>query len=205
MIFTPRDAEILRWINGHGFATARQVADWLDVRHQTAHRRLKLLTDSGYLRSDRVGHNLLALRLTKAGVTQCGDDLPSLKTIRFGSFHHDLQLIDLATELTRNTGGNFTTERRLRQERGMIGIGIHGHVPDGLLKLDGKPPIAIELELSTKGWHRLQSILSAYAADFDIGEVWYFAGNEALRRRLERAAEGCAIVRVHHWPASCGS
>lgn len=199
MIFTPRDAEILRWINGHGFATGRQVADWLDIRYQSIHPRLKFMAETNYLTTKRVGHNLLALRLTKSGVTQCGDDLPPLKTIRFGSFFHDLQLIDLVTRLSQETGGQFTTERRLRQERGLKGVGLPTHIPDGLLKLDGKPPIAIELELSAKGWRRLQGILQNYAADFDIGEVWYFAGNDALRRRLERAAEGYAFVRVHHW------
>ena len=197
MIFTPRDAEILRWINGHGFATGRQVADWLGIRYQSIHPRLRFLTEAGYLTANRVGHNLLALRLTSAGVIRCGDDLSPLKTIRFGSFQHDLQLTDLATRLTRETGGHWATERRLRQQRALKGVGIHGHVSDGLLKLDGQQPIAIELELSTKGWHRLQSILQAYAADFDIGEVWYFAGNETLRRRLERAADGYAFVRVH--------
>lgn len=196
MEFTDRDAQILLWINGHGFATGCQVANWLGIRYQTAHRRLKILTEAGYLKSARVGHNRQTLRLTKAGVTQCGDDLPPLRAVRFGSFIHDLRLIDLATNLARATGGHFTTERRLRQERGLKRIGIYGHIPDGLLKLDDKPPIAIELELSTKGWQRLQNILQAYAADFNIGEVWYFAGNRALRRRLERAAEGYAFVRV---------
>ena len=196
MEFTDRDAQVLRWINGHGFATGSQVANWLGVRYQTAHRRLKILTEGGYLKSARVGHNRQTLRLTKAGVTRCGDDLPPLRAIRFGSFSHDLQLIDLATWLTSETGGEFTPERRIRQQRALKGVGIHGHVPDGLLKLDGQQPIAIELELSTKGWQRLQTILQSYAADFDIGEVWYFAGNDALRKRLKRAAEGYAFVKV---------
>lgn len=196
MIFTPRDAEILRWINSHGFATGRQVAELLGIRYESIHPRLKFLTDAGYLMANRVGHNLLALRLTNAGVIRCGDDLPPLRTIRFGSFQHDLQLINLAIQLTKQTSGEFTAERRLRQQRALKGVGIHGQIPDGLLQLDGQKPIAIELELSTKGWRRLQSILQTYAADFDLGEVWYFAGNEALRRRLERAAEGYAFVRV---------
>ncbi|MGI9509619.1 MAG: hypothetical protein ACR2QJ_09775 [Geminicoccaceae bacterium] len=197
MEFTDRDARILLWINGHGFATGCQVANWLGIRYQTAHRRLKILTDAGCLRSARAGHNRQTLRLTKAGVTQCGDNLPPLRAIRFGSFVHDLRLIDLATNLARETGGHFTTERRLRQKCGLKRIGISGHVPDGLLKLDDKPSIAIELELSTKGWQRLQNILQAYAAEFDLGEVWYFAGNDALRRRMERAAVGYAFGRVH--------
>ena len=55
MIFTPRDAEILRWINGHGFATGRQVAEWLGIRYQSIHPRLRFMTKAGYLRSERVG------------------------------------------------------------------------------------------------------------------------------------------------------
>ena len=196
MEFTDRDAHILRWINGHGFATVQQTADWLGNRYQNNHRRLKRLVDAGYLRSQRVGHSRHVFYLTKAGVIQCGDDLPPFRAIRFGSFVHDLRLIDLATKLNRETGGQFTPEHRLRQERGLKTIGAYGHIPDGLLKLDGKPPIAIELELSTKGWQRLQNILLAYAADFDLREVWYFAGNDALRRRLERAAVGFAFVRI---------
>lgn len=205
MEFTARDANILRWINGHGFATVQQTANWLGNRYQNSHRRLKRLADAGYLKNQRVGHSRYVFHLTKAGATQCGDDLPPLKTIRFGSFAHDLQLIDLAASLIRQTGGHFTTERRLRQERGLRGVGIQSHIPDGVLKLDGKQPIAIALELSAKGWQRLQSIMSGYAADFDIGEVWYFAGSDALFRRLRRAAEGYAFVRVHHWEDNLGA
>ena len=102
------DASILRWINGHGFATVQQTADWLGNRYQNSHRRLKHLVDVGYLKSQRVGHSRHAFSLTKAGVTRCGDDLPPLRAIRFGSFQHDLQLIDLATQLTKQTGGQFT-------------------------------------------------------------------------------------------------
>lgn len=116
-----------------------------------------------------------------------------------GSYHHDLQLVDLATILEKEAGGRFVTERRIRQDRGLAGVGVHGHVPDGQLELDGKKPIAIELELSTKGWRRLQRIVSDYAADLDLGEVWYFAGSEALLRRLKRASDGYPFIKVHSW------
>ena len=149
MDFTRRDAHILRWINGHGFVTVRQAATWLDISYQNTHRRLKLLKDAGYLSTDRVDRSRYVFRVTRSGIVAGGDDLPPLKTIRFGSFYHDLRLVDLATKLACKTGGDFITERRLRQERSMDGIGIHGHVPDGLLKLNGQKPIAIELELST--------------------------------------------------------
>lgn len=116
-----------------------------------------------------------------------------------GSYEHDLQLVDLAMTLEKQTGGQFVTERRIRQERGLAGIGVHGHVSDGLLELDGHKPTAIELELSTKGWRRLKSIMSDYAADLDIGGVWYFAGSDAIARRLQRAAEGHPFIKVRVW------
>lgn len=199
MDFTPRDARLLRWINGHGFVTVQQAATWLGIRYQTCHRRLKRLVDGGYLTNTRVGHSRYTYRLTKAGVTRSGDDLPPLKFVAMGSYNHDLQLIDLAMMLERRTGGRFMTERHIRQDRSLAGVGVHGHVPDGLLELDGQRPAAIELELSTKGWRRLKSIMSNYAADLDIGEVWYFAGSGPLCRRLKRAADGYSFIKIFTW------
>ena len=199
MDFTPRDARLLRWINGHGFVTVQQAATWLGVRYQTCHRRLKRLVDGGYLITTRVGHSRYVFRLVKAGVIECGDDLSPLKIIAMGSYRHDLQLVDLAMLLENQTGGRFVTERRIRQHRNLSGVGARGHVPDGLLELDGKKPIAIELEISTKGWRRLRTIMSNYAADLDIAEVWYFAGSDALHRRLCRAADGYGFIRIHSW------
>jgi len=199
MDFTPRDARLLRWINGHGFVTVQQAATWLDIRYQTCHRRLKRLVDGGYLTTTRVGHSRYAFRLVKAGVIMCGDDLPPLKIIAMGSYHHDLQLVDLAMLVEKQTGGHFVTERRIRHDRCLSGVGVHGHVPDGLLEFDDRKPIAIELELSTKGWRRLGSIVADYAANLDIGEVWYFAGSGRLCQRLKRAADGYSFIKIFAW------
>ena len=42
MRLTERDLELLRWINGHGFVTARQAADWMGTCLQAGHRRMGL-------------------------------------------------------------------------------------------------------------------------------------------------------------------
>ncbi len=202
MNFTPRDARLLRWINGHGFVTVKQAATWLNNRYQTCHRRLKRLVDGGFLTTTRVGHSRYAFRLTKAGVVESGDDLPPLKLIAMGTHNHDWQLVNLAMRLEGRLGGRFVTERRIRQDRCSSGVGVHGHVPDGLFLLDDRKSIAIELELSAKGWRRLQGILSGYAADLDIGEVWYFAGSKPLRRRLQRAAVGYPFIKIYDWRSS---
>ena len=151
------------------------------------------------MKANRVGHSRYVFRLTKSGVARSGDDLQPLKTIAMGSFDHDLQLVNLAMLLERKTGGRFTSERRVRQDRCLTGVGMRGHVPDGLLDADSQKPIAIELELTTKAWRRLQTIMSDYAADLDLCEVWYFAGTESLQRRLKRAAHDYPFIKVFSW------
>lgn len=77
-------------------------------------------------------------------------------------------------------------------------------MPDGLLEFDDQKPIAIELELSAKGWRRLGSIVADYAANLDIGEVWYFTNSGSLHRRLQRVTEGYSFIKIHHLPRVTG-
>lgn len=202
MKFTERDTEMIRWINGHGFVTIRQIARWMGASYQAAQRRSQRLADTDFLtyrwpfRGERV------YMPTTRAITRAGDELPPINRINTGSYHHDLQLVDLAYWLTTETGGAFTPERRLRHERGLIGVGVSGHVADGLLGLGSGKPIAIELELSTKAKRRLAKIVRGYLSDLSIGEVWYFAGSVAVRSSLERAARDHGFIKIHNWPLS---
>ena len=49
MKFTERDADMIRWINGHGFATIRQIARWMGSSYQAAQRRTQILGRSRFL------------------------------------------------------------------------------------------------------------------------------------------------------------
>ncbi len=67
MRLTERDLELLRWINGHGFVTLRQIARWNDSFYQAAQRRVRQLVDHGYLERRAIFHGDRAHWLTKLG------------------------------------------------------------------------------------------------------------------------------------------
>ena len=203
MRFTERDGRLLRWINGHGFVTLRQVANWMGTNYRTAQRRVRLLYNHGFLDRRWLVHGDRAHWLTPAGRAFCGDSLAPPKDIRLGSYRHDSLLVDLDLALVAETGGRFVPERRLRQMLKKNRVGALGHVADGLLHLAGeKQPVVIELELSTKASRRLEAIMQGYTADFDVHWVWYFVECEAVRRHLMKAAEAHALVKIFDLPAA---
>ena len=202
MRFTECDGRLLRWINGHGFVTLRQMARWLGTNYQTAQRRVRLLYDHGYLDRRWLVHGDRAHWLTPTGRAMCSDSLPPPKHIRLGSYRHDRMLVDLALTLVTNTGGRFLPERRLRQMLEIDRVGKRGHVADGWLHLDDQTkPTAIELELSTKGGRRLERILRGYMTNLDIAEVWYFVECQTIRRQLTKAAKDLSFIKIHDLPA----
>lgn len=202
MQFTERDAQLLRWINGHGFVTLRQIARWNDSFYQSAQRRVRQLVDQGYLERRAIFHGDRAHWLTKLGRQLCADDLPQPKDIKLGSYRHDQMLVDLSLSLISLLGGRFTPERRVRQIMGFTKFGGRYHVPDGWMHFDDKEnPVAIELELSTKGTERLEKVVRDHAWDFDIEEVWYFVESGVVRRHLKRVAEGYDSVKIFSVPA----
>jgi hypothetical protein len=204
MRFTERDGRLLCWINSHGFVTLRQVARWLGTNYQTAQRRVRLLYDHGYLDRQWLVHGDRAHWLTPAGRAMCSDSLPPPKHIRLGSYRHDRVLVDLALTLVAETGGQFTPERRLRQMQELDRVDKRSHVADVWLHIDDQTkPIAIELELSTKGNRRLERILRDHMTNLKIAEVWYFVECEAVRRQLTKAVKDLAFIKIHDLPTSC--
>ncbi len=200
MKFTERDADMIRWINGDGFATIRQIARWMGSSYQAAQRRTQILAEANFLEHQWPFRGERVYLPTKRAVNRSGDELPPLNRVAHGSYIHDLKLIDLALWLAAQTSGVFLGERRIRHERGLAGVGVSGHVADGFLELSEGKPIAIELELSTKAKRRLAKIIRGYLSDLSIAEVWYFAGSSAVRGCLERAASDHALIKIHDWP-----
>ena len=196
MRLTERDLELLRWINGHGFVTARQVAEWMGASRQAAHRRLGLLHREGYLLRERLFHGEdRAYHVSALGQEASGDGLSRLEMISPATYRHNRMLVDLAQTVISKTGGHFTPERRLRQERAKDGLSRDSHVPDGLLQIKGKKPIAIELELTAKSRRRLEAIVDDYLRS-DLGEVWYFTGDEQIRRKLKSVTDGYRMFKI---------
>jgi hypothetical protein len=87
--------------------------------------------------------------------------------------------------------------------RGRIGL----HYPDLLLVGRGGERVAIELELTSKGPRRLESILAAYGADPRIRAVLYLAEKPGIRRDVEATAARLGISELVHvqrvaWPSA---
>ena len=183
-----RDLRLLRWINEVGFVESRHIAFFMAVSLRTAEIRVKKLIDAGFLARSRIFHGMAgACHLTRSGVQLCGSELPALRRINLGSYQHDLTVLDLSLELLKYRGGHYSYERVLRHEVGKHSIGDRGHLPDGVLSDANGKSIAIEVELSQKGRHRLESIFNHHSLSipFDYDELWYFCGQAHVERLLQ--------------------
>jgi hypothetical protein len=201
MIFQERDAQILRWVNGFGFASADQIRQFMKVGNTVAYVRIKKLVDAGYLSRERVLHGQARVhKVTKKGVLVSDDGILPLKYINLGTFRHDFKLVDLALMLEQKTGGVFTPDRRIRHDEGLSGVGQLGHIPDGYLHIGDDKPIAIELELSVKSRIRIQNIIDDYGGNLNVKEVWYYTDQMNVVRAIEKAAHGFSFIKVRELP-----
>jgi len=197
MKFQARDADILKWANGFGFATVEQIQRYLGVKKSVVYARVKKLVDAGYFERERVLHGQARIhKVTKQGVLASGDNILPCGDIRLGTFKHDLALVDLALDLRDETGGDFIAQRQIRHDEGLSGVGQLGHIPDGYLYLEGQKPIAIELELSVKSRARLNSIVNGYGGDLSIKEVWYYTDQANVKNALVKAAQDYSFIKI---------
>lgn len=201
MQLTERDLEMIRWINGHRMATVEQVVQAFDMGKKAAYRRLRAMVEAGYVEHQRIFRDKPGVYFpTSQGIAVSGDDLPAITRITLGTYEHDLQLVDLSIRLVEQTGGQWHPERRIRREKGFLGVGIPGHVPDGLLRLPSGSTVAIELELSVKGNRRIKDILMNYQKGEHgaVSEVWYYCRSAAIAQRVRKHAP--QLVKTYAWP-----
>ena len=201
VVLTDRDLDLLRWVNGFGFVSIEQVGRFWGVSYEMGRRRIGQLVGGGFLvRETVLGGKEFVHRVSNLGVKVAGDDLVPMKKVSLGGFVHDSALPDLAMKLeAENVGSVFKPERRLRRERGLSGVGNKGHISDGLLCFeDGRKPVAVELELSTKANARLRKIIKEHSMNLDVSAVWYFV-NSAARGGVERAIDGDDFFKVIDW------
>ncbi len=203
MIFQERDARILQWVNGYGFASADQIKKFMGIGNTAAYVRLKKLVEGGYLARERILHGQARIhKVTKKGVLASSDGVLPLGYVNLGTFRHDFMLVDLGLMLERETGGTFTPDRRIRHNEGLSGVGQLGHIPDGYLHMGQDKPIAVELELSVKSKARIQNIVHEYGGNLGVKEVWYFTDNKEVERAIQKTAHGFSFIKVKNLPAS---
>lgn len=199
MRVTERDRLMLQWINGHGFVIIQQAATWMRGGYEAARHRLGLLVRASYLRRKRFEHPEPLLHwLTRQCGEVAGETLSVPKAINRVIYLHDIMLVDLADNLVTRAGGEFVHERRLHAEIKAEGLRDLAHLPNGLLYLDNKKPIAIELELSLKAADRLRDIVTDYAVDNRFHEIWYVIGGDTgsrCRHRVKMSRD--AKIRRH--------
>ncbi|HAW58514.1 MAG TPA: hypothetical protein DCX03_05810 [Bacteroidales bacterium] len=190
---TARDLKIISWINSHRAATAEQVHKKFDLSLLSAKKRLYELKSFDYLIYEKIFHDKPGIyRAGAKGIAVTNDSLPTIK-IRLGSYEHDTKLIDLAISLEEKTGAHWQTDRQIRHEKGLKGVGNKGHSPDGVLEFKNGNKVAVELELSLKGSKRIEKILKGYSRK-EYKEVWYFVGSKSLSPKIIEA--GIPFIKV---------
>lgn len=194
---TPRDLNLLRWINSVGFVTINQIAQRLKISHPTAYVRAKKLVFHEYLLHERIFHGAAGIyRVTHEGVQVCGSPMPSLRKVSLGSYHHDLLVTSLSLRLLDKFGGCYVPERELRHGDGLDCFGRKGHTPDSVFLLNDKK-IAVEVELSKKSKRRRNEIFNYYLKNFNYQEVWYFCGNKEIEGQLKPFLEKANFVKAY--------
>jgi hypothetical protein len=186
----------------------------------TAERRLDKLADGGYTRRAAVFRGRPPMHLiTAAGLRALGSPLPTPR-LDLHNYEHDIGLAWLWLAARRGTFGPLSeilAERTLRSRDGaadreshaseLLGVRLGGtgprgrerlHYPDLLLRTADGRWVAVELELSTKGRTRLESILSGYGADPRIAGVVYLVQSQTVARSVERAARKVGASDLVH-------
>lgn len=196
VLITKRDREMVRWVNSVGFATIDQIAERMSMSNWAVYKRVKKLVQIECLSHQRVYHGLPGVCSVTAQGAECvGSHLPVLRMISKATYDHDLLLTQLIIKLSKNIGGELTTERELRYQKAQDGIGQFGHVADAEIIVDNKK-IAIELELNTKGNRRLKKIITDYMKNFGVNEVWYFCANNQIKRQVMEYQTKSEFIKV---------
>ena len=182
-----RDLELVRWVNGFGFVEVESVSLFWGVSYDVARARLAKLVKGGLLVSERgLTTGKLVFWPSGEGLELAGDEMRAVKAIRWATAGHDLAVQRLSVRLERETGGRFEPERRLRRRRGMQGVGVVGHVPDGVLHLEAEEARkAEEARREQEEGQRLQEARERASADRYEALLWVHQDAEQAARGAE--------------------
>ena len=170
MIITSRDNSIVNTVAKFKIIQGRQIKALCGFAGTRAcDRRLKALTDNGFLNRQRVIYGVAGLyTITPKAVKEFGIELP-ISVIRLDQVRHDIAVVDTVTYYTQNgiSLNDITTEKELRHKQG---FGNREHMPDFVFPLDGKS-VCVEVELSLKAKDRLVKNLKANYLKYDT-QIW---------------------------------
>lgn len=196
MKMTKRDIEILEFINEFWFCEITQIEKKFDLKKPRSYQIMQRLVREKLVIHEKVFHGRNGIYyLSKQGASYF--DLPAMSNVPIAIYDHQLAIIDVHFKLMHlYPDAQWISERRLKRERFAKGIGMLGHISDGLLVFPDDRQIAIEVELTMKGKLRLEKIFKAYASQLEIKEIWYFCSPEVLPK-MRKAAEKRSYIKVH--------
>lgn len=207
-----RDLALLSLLAEHRLALPTHAAALLGVSVKTAGTRLNRLGEGGFVRvQDPLPGEPRWYRITRKGLATIGSGLPPPR-IDLRAYRHDVGATWLWLAARGGTFGplsEIVAERRLRSEDAgrepgaeplgvrLGGFGPRGgprlHYPDLMLRTADGRRIALELELSSKGRARLETILSGYGSDAQIDGVVYFVDKAHVARSVTEAARRLGV------------
>lgn len=193
---TERDLAILQFINDFGFCEMPHLDRRFGLKKPRNYQVVNRLVEAGLVAHERVFHGRHGIyRLSAKGASYT--DLPALQRVALGNYHHDVMLIDVYLKLrTLHPEATWLSERHLKRDKFLDGVGKHGHLSDGVLVFPEGNQIAIEVELSLKGKNRLERILKGYGGDFSMKEVWYYC-SEGVAASVRSLAASMPFVKIH--------
>lgn len=196
MKLTSRDIEILQFINAFGFCEMPQINQRFSLRKPRNYQVINKLVRHNLLQHERIFYKRHGIfRLTQAGARFT--TLPPLHRVHLANYQHDISLLNLYLKVRASyPDTSWISERKLKHDKYKLGVGQHGHVPDGMLVFPDGKQVAIEVELSWKSKHRLDAILKNYATQFSIQAVWYFC-RQSMLSRLQETAKAMPFVKIH--------
>lgn len=193
---TPRDVEILKFINDFGFVEIGHIIRKFNFKTRPrAYVRLRQLTDAGLVKHDRIFHNQCGIyRVTAKGASYT--ELPKLTKLNLATYGHDTKIIDLSINLLkRYPTAYWISERVLKRNKHLEGVGKKGHLSDGILVMSDDTEIAIELELAKKGKARLKKIIDGYVRQFELKKIWYFC-SEVTYHKVSKLTEEMNFIET---------
>lgn len=182
-ILGPRDVELLRWLAEQYAGRIDHIQGLLGCGERQAQRVVARLRAHNL-----VHYELLAAREPRWVIPAAAGLRLSLTGFRIWQpnlmlLTHCAAVNDVRLHIEhRSPGCAWTSERQLARKHG-----TKGHLPDGLVTLDGKR-VAIEVELTPKSKARTTSIIKELCSTYDT--VLYFAAPSAHDNLLELAATG---------------
>jgi predicted DNA-binding transcriptional regulator len=198
MQITERDIEIIKFINDFGFCEINQIERQFGIKKSRGYQIMKRLVNAGLVNHEKIFHGEHGIfYVTQRGSTFTG--LPPIKNIPKDNYRHQLAVINTFFKLkVQYPEAEWISERRIKREKYMRGLGKRGHIPDGILIFPNNREIGIEVELTLKSKARLQEIFRNYVTCLEVKEVWYYCA-PTITERLRLLAEKIPFLKFYHF------